>query len=474
MKFSDEFNIRRTENDDWFDAILSLDTKLFIDPFLVYESQHAAFADAHQEVITFFNSVFNMIAQSQGRQASLHWQQAVSLLEFPEVEEICLGYTNADTAGSGSGLVLARAMASALWEAVRAGMHEIRHFEEVLLLREGIGGDRISDITASLLRVRLSEYTRTIAQRYNIQLHAVHYRRGVFIPQENRWNSFHTQLPNNPYNNRPILLVPAEFLRSLPTIDAQDFWEYSYSNENETLRREYSQDVTKRVDKETIVSFARRHPEIRSRYVDYREQTGSEPYNYVRDPQGLVKWYDASASFCATNPLQLLIQSNGEFRAAIDQMINEYKLFIEDNEGWRLLWNENQTPKREEAAQLLLLGIVKHYCRANNIDVSREADIGRGPVDFKVALGYQLRALIEVKLAKNSKFWNGLERQLPTYLRAESINLGYFLIVVLAEEDSRRIQPIQTRINAVRHTTGRHIEAVIVDARSNPPSASVL
>jgi DNA-binding sugar fermentation-stimulating protein len=62
-----------------------------------------------------------------------------------------------------------------------------------------------------------------------------------------------------------------------------------------------------------------------------------------------------------------------------------------------LLWNENETPKSEEAAQLLFHGIVKHYCTANNVEVSPEVNIGRGPVDFKISSGHKFRTLVEVK-----------------------------------------------------------------------------
>jgi hypothetical protein len=36
MLFSDAYGIQRTAEDDWFDPLLNLDTKLFIDPFLLY------------------------------------------------------------------------------------------------------------------------------------------------------------------------------------------------------------------------------------------------------------------------------------------------------------------------------------------------------------------------------------------------------------------------------------------------------
>jgi hypothetical protein len=267
--------------------------------------------------------------------------------------------------------------------------------------------------------------------------------------------------------------VPRRYLRSLPTVNADDFWNYCLDNVNETLRSEFSEDVTRRVDKTTIVEFARRHPEIRAEYIASLDSRRADPYDFRRDDQGLVRWYEEAARYCGDHPLEGAIQNAAEFSNAIDSMLQEFKHFVEENAGWRLLENDNGIPRGEQAAQLLCLGTVIHYCRSRDIDVTKEANIGRGPVDFKVAHGYRLRALIEVKLAKNTRFWNGLEQQLPTYLKAERIDHGYFIVIIQSDVDLRRVQQIQNRIGAVRTATGLRIDYVGVDAR-RPLSASVL
>ena len=58
MKFSEQFSITKGTDDDWFDPILNIDTKLFIDPFLIYSSETGVFIGSHDEVINFFNNVF--------------------------------------------------------------------------------------------------------------------------------------------------------------------------------------------------------------------------------------------------------------------------------------------------------------------------------------------------------------------------------------------------------------------------------
>ena len=49
------------------------------------------------------------------------------------------------------------------------------------------------------------------------------------------------------------------------------------------------------------------------------------------------------------------------------------------------------------------------------LDISRERNDGRGPVDFAASLGANDKTLIEFKLAKNSKLKQNLEHQCGVY-----------------------------------------------------------
>jgi hypothetical protein len=115
MRFSEKFLIRTDPKDDWFDPVLSVDTNLFIDPFLIFAREIDHFVGSHKEIIGFFNDVFKLVAQSGGKRTSVLWKKAESLLRFPEAEELCIGYTESGTGGSGSGSVLAKLMTEALW-----------------------------------------------------------------------------------------------------------------------------------------------------------------------------------------------------------------------------------------------------------------------------------------------------------------------------------------------------------------------
>lgn len=474
MRFSETFGIERREQDDWFDPVLSVDTKLFIDPFLIYRGERGVFVGSHQETIRFFNDVFGLIARTKGDREHPFWRRSLSLLVFREVQELCLGYSSGTTKGAGAGTGFARVIADALWEAVEAGIARLEHFEEVDLLREGIGADRISDITANLLRHRLAVYTAAVCGDRKVPCTEFRYNRGIYSSEFSRWMPLTVSLPQNPYTGRPILLVPDAYLRDLPVISADPFWDYCFNNENETLRSDYGADVSRNVDKETIVGFARRHPELRREFVRYVEATGAEPYDYEADQRGLIKWYDAAAEYCQLRPLRLNFTSASEFVSFNQSLLREFRNYVENNGGWALLWNDNGRPKSEEAAQLLFLGIVKHYCRANNVDIAPEANMGRGPVDFKVAQGYQFRALHELKLARNSKFWDGLMKQLPKYQEAEGVSIGYFIVIIESEKDLTRLTEIEAKVAEVRAATGYDVSSFTIDARRNPPSASRL
>ena len=63
--------------------------------------------------------------------------------------------TGSGTKGAGSGRDLAITMAAAIAEAITHGLLQIRHLEEIAILREGIGADRMSDATGESLRRRL-------------------------------------------------------------------------------------------------------------------------------------------------------------------------------------------------------------------------------------------------------------------------------------------------------------------------------
>jgi hypothetical protein len=264
-------------------------------------------------------------------------------------------------------------------------------------------------------------------------------------------------------------------LRDLPTISAEEFWDYAWDNHSERLRNDFGFEVKSKVRKHEVVALARENRFLVREYLEYREGRAQPvAYDLDRDTKGVYRWEAATAQFVTGNPLAIppVVNRIG-FEAFIRTLAQQYQHFVEQDGGWELLWNDDGTPKPESAAQLLFLGIVKHYCISNDIDFSREVDVGRGSVDFKFSNGYSNRALLEVKLVGNTRFWNGLDKQLPTYLAASKVRLGHFLVVLHRDTQLDKVRELQARASTVAKREKLRLDTTLVDARPKP-SASKL
>lgn len=152
MKFSTIFKIERDKNDDWFDPILKRDTKLFIDPFLLFEAKDELFGNSYNNTIKFFDKAFEIAAVSKKDDSDVRYKQLKRMMSFPEVAEICLGYAESDTGGSGSGGTFSKIIVDSIYDSIEMGITNYNFFEEMGLFNLGFGCDRISDMTATLIK----------------------------------------------------------------------------------------------------------------------------------------------------------------------------------------------------------------------------------------------------------------------------------------------------------------------------------
>jgi hypothetical protein len=99
----------------------------------------------------------------------------------------------------------------------------IRHIEELQLVSVGIGPDRVSDISASLIKDFLIEYTQKQCAIWNIPLNRGVPVAHIFDYAAFEWIDGHFDLPVSRVDNSPILLVPRRIVRALPWINYDDF-----------------------------------------------------------------------------------------------------------------------------------------------------------------------------------------------------------------------------------------------------------
>ncbi len=114
--------------------------------------------------------------------------------------------------------------------------------------------------------------------------------------------------------------------------------------------------------------------------------------------------------------------------AVVEQIIEQFRFLIEGRRYSEELYY-NGEPRPEKSAQIIFFAAAHSYCKANNLDITPEAETGTGPVDFKVASGYHGRVLVEIKLSTNNKLVRGYTRQLDAYKTAEETSEGYYVVI---------------------------------------------
>lgn len=107
---------------------------------------------------------------------------------------------------------------------------------------------------------------------------------------------------------------------------------------------------------------------------------------------------------------------------------------------YKLFW-ENGKPVKEDRIQLILENIMDAYFYNQEIDITREALLGNGQIDFKLYKNNKddEKILIEIKKANNPKLRKGYEKQLTDYMLSSKYKNAFYLIACFTDEEYKRI-----------------------------------
>lgn len=472
MRFTEQHQFERPADADWFDLNVEMDSPLYVDPFLLFDDADPRWVAAHDEIIDFFDATLDLLRKAAGHRESMHWKKAELFLQFPEPKEFALGMAMGHPEGSGIGPDLARTMCEEL-EFFRQRGHgsDDRLLAMMAVIVAGLGVDRISDMVCNIVKNRFITYTQDICERFGVQMENITVPNASWTAQGCRWQSTRVALPASPVFKGGVLLTPQRFLKDIPRVTPDGFWSWAEKNENEALRFHLNYDLAESLDSR---EKARRGRELAHRAVDMLERyvdeatADAEAYDVDADPRGLVRWEEAGREIANASPAPLAPRSQDEFEQWLTNLANSFKEAVEDNGLWRALWNEESTkPRTEKIAQVIARSTWIEHCRARDIDISREADCGRGPVDFKFTRGWQVRGLIEVKHISSTQFTHGAETQLPTYLRGEKARFGLYLCIGYRDHDFNedRLALVRDACKTISNQGTTNILPVFVDAR---------
>ena len=202
--------------------------------------------------------------------------------------------------------------------------------------------------------------------------------------------------------------------------------------------------------------------------LDMLKELDPEPYDFKSDRNGEAFW----TKFLESIPNQFPFDLTKYQKQALDlatvekivrEIVDQFRDLIENKGLWKELWAEDDTPRKEKASQRLFFAVAYSYCKANNIDLTPEADAGNGPVDFKLSRGSASRVLVEIKLSTGAVV-HGYETQLEIYKKAEDTERAIFLVVDVGNMGRKHDTITQMRAEFIEEHN-RASDIVYVDGR---------
>lgn len=407
-------------------VLLNTDTLVFIDPLLLEDSAHKEISEgAYQSYRERFEKIIKLLSVSKAVD-DVPWRNAKKLFRFSEISWTCLGY-GTTVKGSGFGKDLISSTLDTASQIVALGVDDIDLFMALALFEEGIGPDRISDMTTNIILSDLISFSDRINKTLKIPTKQ-------FKVGNNDYN-----LVVNPYSDQPLIFVPNDIVRDLPI--ASDWSDISrVVRENEDLRERVNDHVgeiwatmTKR-QKQRLKNAALKSKEAFEQVMDMIREVEPKPYDFKNDRNGESFWTELLNQIPRDYPYDLSNYANrklstDEIVEIVNKILSQFQDLIENKGLWKELWDDNGEPRKEKASQRLFFAVAYSYCKANNIDLTPEADSGNGPVDFKLSQGFDSKLVVEVKLSSNGSLVHGYEKQLEIYKKADDTDLGIFLLI---------------------------------------------
>ena len=165
--FSDFFEVLPEHLEDYgaFNISLISDLPLFIDPFLLFNSNKDKHRKLHDEIIAYL-----AFLRDKSANANLDKSLIRTLYRFPEIKQTWLGFSVSGNNGSGLGSDFADALHDNLNRIFKDfGQERVTqgsHLEKLCLISDGVGKDSISDFVTNLIHGFLLEYTQEFAITY--------------------------------------------------------------------------------------------------------------------------------------------------------------------------------------------------------------------------------------------------------------------------------------------------------------------
>jgi hypothetical protein len=216
MRFSEFFGLRKSQAElDFIDIDPDWDTRLFIDPYAIEIRDDELSSELGYHVVSFFEDVLKSLADNPDR--------AVDLTNnLSEPQETFLGMSKGQPQGRGWGAFQSGQLLDALRNSRAFQTGILQDVAESELFIDGIGPDKISDLTTNLIRGPLIKYTKQQCEMYGIALNPGLAIAPIWDPDRRIWISEYQALPV--VEGKPVILVPKIIARRRISLNSQEYY----------------------------------------------------------------------------------------------------------------------------------------------------------------------------------------------------------------------------------------------------------
>ncbi|MBU1039235.1 hypothetical protein KKC17_03390 [Patescibacteria group bacterium] len=325
-KISDIYHLNKTQRElDFVNINIDRDFPVYLNPFIFSARPDPFSIDAIRTISGFFQFNLELIRNGQIDQARANFQH------LNEPNETCLGMSRRSPRGRGVGEENADDLFDSIStsRAVASGL--VEHLEDTAIFIEGIGKDKVSDMTTNIIRANLIAYTQAQCALHGIPM-TTDVPSGFFWDATNRrWEQVHTEMLV--VNYKKILLVPKAVVSYVKEFNHGKYHQHyaleflqddhlrrntplvqTTHNKDGSVRRRFvtKKDLIQREltsNKEELIDFTRRHPEV---FNNFRTGAASQVFpmndselesidvnqliNHLIARLGTIKSGDATAS----------------------------------------------------------------------------------------------------------------------------------------------------------------------------------
>jgi hypothetical protein len=440
------------------DPFLDVDIPLFIDPVLLEKSSNRTINTA---AINRFRKHFEILVRMLTISKEVDdaaWKGARRQLDLSEPPENGLGYGGSGRSGSSRPEDIREAVLRTSKEIITLGASDPEMISLMGFFEEDVGPDTISDMTTTVIIDDLAAITETFCQMNGVPLFSFDVCTGHKLPR----------FVGPKGRAVPIILIPQDIVRELPI--ANDWSDIERAAMENARIRDRVNKFLGSIIRPTVVdrkralrSAALGSPAdfdfflaaVKENVINYDPNLDALGYYQLKEiiSSGFPDLKQAA-------PYALKLDPN-EILRVVKDTIAHFKRHVEAGNLWEQLWVGNR-PKKERASQLIYYAIADAFCKANDLDLSPEANMGGGPIDFKFSSGYQARVLVEMKRSGGTVV-HGYEKQLEFYKTASQTEFGVFVIIDYGD--------MGNKLDAVRRIQDERLkrrerasEIVVIDA----------